>query len=47
MKIEDDRQFDSIEEAKAMGFAAKIEKSSVTQGYGTAFERMRMAKKIP
>jgi hypothetical protein len=44
MTIESDRQF---EKAKAMGFAAKIEKSSVIQGYGTAFERMKMAKRIP
>ena len=47
MTIESDRQFGSIEKAKAMGFAAKIEKSSVIQGYGTAFERMKMAKRIP
>ena len=46
MTVESDRQFD-IEKAKAMGFATEIEKSSIIQGYGTAFERMRMAKRIP
>ena len=46
MTVESDRQFD-IEKAKAMGFAAEIVKSSVIQGYWTAFERMRMAKRIP
>lgn len=45
MTVESDRQFD-IEKAKAMGFATEIEKNSVIQGYGTAFERMRMAKRI-
>ena len=45
MTVESDRQFD-IEKAKAMGFTTEIEKSSIIQGCGTAFERMRMAKRI-
>jgi hypothetical protein len=46
MTVESDRQFD-IEKVKTMGFAAEIGKSSVVQGYGTTFKRMRMAKVIP
>ena len=36
MTVESDRQFD-IEKAKAMGFAAEIEKSNVIQGVWDGF----------